>query len=155
MRERVTIFAGLALFVVLAAFPIWYTVLAGGGGSPPDLELPDPSDRSFFEQEEDYHCVEENMVARHMGILNDWRNAVVRGDGGQRYHESEDFPGKRYKLSLTGTCMGCHASRERFCYRCHEYANVLPLQPLQEASTVQSTPRGIGCWDCHVESKGD
>ncbi len=155
MRDKVTIFGGLAVFVVLATFPFWYTVWAGADTAGSDPVLPDSSDRSLFEKDQDYHCVEKNMVARHMDLLDQWRNTVVRGDGQKQYHESEDFPGERYEMSLTTTCMRCHTSRETFCTRCHEYANVLPLGPWRKSATAKRAPRGIGCWDCHVAPKGD
>ena len=42
--------------------------------------------------------------------------------------------GQEYDKSLTRGCMACHTSRENFCARCHDYADVRPA-----------------CWDCHVE----
>ena len=97
-------------------------------------------------------CVEEigYMTGHHMDVLNRWRNAVVR-DGDTKPVE---INGKPYEKCLTGTCMGCHTNRETFCYRCHEYAGVLPFQPPCGSSTAQR-PRGILCWDCHDESKGN
>jgi len=141
MNDKGKAIAGLAVFLVLATFPIWHTLGAGGDASPPDLELPEGS------------CIEPNMVARHMDLLDNWRNKVVRGVArkGESYYTSSS--GVQYEMSLTKTCMGCHTNRETFCYRCHEYANV-PLHPLQRSGTSQRLQRGIRCWDCHVESKG-
>jgi len=153
MNDKSTIFAGLAVFVVLVVFPIWHALLVGGDAVAPELELPDPSNSALFEKSEDYHCVERKMVARHIGLLDQWRDAVVRGEGQRQYHKSEDFPGKQYEMSLTKTCMGCHTNRETFCYRCHEFANVLPFQPLQESAIAQPTQRGVLCWDCHIAPK--
>ena len=96
-------------------------------------------------------CVEDQdtMIGHHMDVLNGWRDAVVRrGDKGH-----VEINGKSYQKSLTKGCMACHTNRETFCYRCHEYADVLPLQPLQERTTARQPPRGIRCWDCHVEPK--
>ena len=123
MNDKATIGAGLIVFLALAMFPIWYT-LGAGDRTPPNLELP----------QDGSHCVEEDMVARHMGILDDWRNAVVR-DGENEYEASS---GKKYVMSLTGTCMKCHTSREAFCNQCHAYADV-----------------ELSCWNCHVEPKGN
>jgi hypothetical protein len=143
MRERAIIYAALAVFLLLATFPFWYTLGAGGDSSPPDLERP----------RDGIQCVEDRefMAAHHMDLLDQWRNAVVRE--GQSQYVSKAF-GKQYEMSLTKTCMGCHTNRETFCQRCHEYADVLPLQLPGAPATAQRS-RGIGCWDCHVESKGD
>ena len=97
-------------------------------------------------------CVAElgYMTGHHMDMLNEWRDAVVR-DGDR---EPVEINGQPYAKSLTGTCMGCHTNRENFCYRCHEYANVLPFQSPCEATDAKQ-PRGILCWDCHDELKGN
>ena len=122
MSEKAKIIVGLAVFFVLALFPIWYAV--GSAGDAPE--------RPPLQGE----CVESKdfMTGNHMNLLNDWRDAVVR-DGEKEYTSSS---GKKYVMSLTGTCMGCHSNREAFCRRCHDYANVEP-----------------NCWDCHLEPKGN
>ncbi len=127
MNDRVKILAGLAVFIVLAAFPVWYSLGAAGGGARPDLDM--PKDAS--------ECVEATayMTAYHMDLLNQWRDAVVREGDLSSYTSSS---GKTYAKSLTKTCMGCHGSAETFCTRCHEYASVAPT-----------------CWDCHVEPGGE
>lgn len=134
MSDKGRIGAGLAVFVLLAAFPIWYGLVFGGGASLPVREPPKDGSR----------CIEEDMVAKHMDILNRWRHAVVRGDGGQQYHVS-GVSGKQYPMSLTKTCMSadCHGKDTRTndvisCDECHEYANVKPR-----------------CWDCHLDQKGN
>ena len=126
MSDKGKIIAGLVIFLVLVTFPIWYALAPAGDASPPDLELPADGSR----------CVEDTpyMIANHMDLLNQWRDAVVR-DGQREYTSSS---GEKYTMSLTGTCMGCHGSRETFCQRCHSYANVEP-----------------SCWQCHVEEKGN
>ena len=127
MSDKGRIIAGLAIFLVLATFPIWHTLGAGGDASAPELELPKDSSQ----------CVEntEYMTAYHMDLLDQWRNAVVR-EGGKDY--TSKTSGERYEMSLTKTCMGCHGNREAFCVRCHNFANVEPR-----------------CWECHVESRGN
>jgi hypothetical protein len=40
--------------------------------------------------------------------------------------------GKRYDMSLTGTCLGCHEDQEKYCNKCHAYAGVETF-----------------CFDCH------
>ena len=122
MRDTVKITLGLGAFLVLAAFPFWNRLFAAGDAAAPELEVPENATR----------CVEatEYMTANHMDLLNRWRDAVVR-QGRREYTSSS---GEQYVMSLTGTCLGCHTSREAFCTRCHDYANVDPT-----------------CWDCHLE----
>jgi hypothetical protein len=43
--------------------------------------------------------------------------------------------GRRFRKSLTGTCLQCHTSKKDSCDRCHDHLNVHPV-----------------CWDCHVET---
>jgi len=128
MGEKVWIFGGLTVFLVLAASPIWYTVgvAKDATGAPADLEMPLNSKE----------CVKDKayMVANHMDLLNQWRDAVIR-EGDKSTVEVE---GKQYPKSLTMGCMACHTSRENFCTKCHAYADVNPT-----------------CWDCHLEPKGD
>ncbi|NIM52680.1 MAG: hypothetical protein GTO22_26115 [Gemmatimonadales bacterium] len=126
MRDRSKILTGLAVFLVVTAFPVWHTLVATGDAARPDLELPEDATQ----------CVEdtEYMTANHMDLLNQWRNAVVR-DGERDYTSSS---GETYVMSLTGTCMDCHSNRDAFCTRCHNYANVEPR-----------------CWNCHVEPEGN
>ncbi len=139
MSDKPIIIAGLVIFLALATFPIWY-VLAGAEKVP----IPDRS-----RSEDGPRCIEDKMVARHVALLNAWRDDVVRGDGGPQYHDESDFfkkhhPGKQpYEKSLTRACLGCHAVKEDrnsapSCSGCHNYADVRPT-----------------CWDCHNESKGN
>lgn len=124
MSDKTRIAVGLGAFLVLAAFPAWPGIGAANTAQP-DLEAPvDPSG-----------CVEEasTMVARHQGLLNGWRTAVVRD--GERFYTSD--AGREWEMSLTGTCLSCHTSHEAFCQRCHDYADVSPT-----------------CWSCHVAPEG-
>jgi hypothetical protein len=109
MQDRKWIYMGLAGFLVVILFPVWFKALAGSGvGSPrPDLEVPEGE------------CIRplEEMRANHMTILDEWRDAVVR--------EGQKMDGE-HEMSLTRTCMSCHESSERFCKRCHDYAGVDP-----------------------------
>jgi len=125
MSDRVKITAGLALFVVLATFPIWRAIGAAKP-APPAPQLPAGGGQ----------CVEDKewMVANHMALLRQWRDAVVR-EGGKDY-VSKTF-GTRCEMSLSKTCMGCHTNRQAFCEQCHGYANVQ-----------------LTCWNCHLESGG-
>lgn len=117
--------AGLVFFLVVATFPLWFSVTTGGSEPRP---LPEPP-------EGESECVEakEYMTGNHMQLLDEWRTDVVRLN--KRFYESES--GKSYKISLTGTCLKCHSDRDKFCNRCHDYANIEP-----------------NCWNCHVDPKG-
>jgi hypothetical protein len=121
MNDMPKIIAGLAVGLVVLTFPLWYTVAAGGPGEPPQLVL--PADES--------QCVEssQSMRAHHMELLNQWRDEVVR----QGKTSPVEIGGKQYPKSLTRGCMSCHTSKENFCERCHNYANVR-----------------LTCWECHV-----
>jgi hypothetical protein len=68
------------------------------------------------------------MRTNHTDLLNTWKEQVVR-DGKRTYVSST---GKAHQMSLTNTCMECHANKAKFCDRCHDYMNVKPF-----------------CWDCH------
>ena len=126
MNDKGRILVGLAVFVILVTFPFWSRLAAAGEIARPELSL--PADAT--------ECIEDTpfMTANHMDLLNQWRNAVVRE--GEREYTSTS--GETYLMSLTGTCLDCHGSRDDFCTRCHDYSNVEPA-----------------CWDCHVEPGGD
>lgn len=111
------IIGGLALFGALTSAPLWY-----GRGAPPSL----PKAKG--------QCVEsvEFMRARHMELLDRWRNAVVR-DGERTYVASD---GRTHRMSLTGTCLGCHGEAAQFCTECHKSASV-----------------EVTCWDCHKQQR--
>jgi hypothetical protein len=125
MRDRGAIFAGLVFFLALVTYPIWSGLAAGEGGGPPELVLPPEGEK----------CVEETSAMRtdHMQLLMEWRDEVVRDN--DRIYTTAD--GRRFYKSLSGTCMSCHADKEQFCDRCHNYVAVTPY-----------------CWDCHVEPPG-
>jgi hypothetical protein len=122
MRERGVILVGLAVFLAVATFPLWYACVAGGKGARPEIEKPAGESS----------CVEEKefMTARHMELLDQWRDAVVR-EGRKTYVSKAT--GRVHEMSLTRTCMKCHQDQARSCDRCHDYAGVHPY-----------------CWDCHV-----
>ncbi len=127
MSDKTKILAGFAVFVAVAAFPVWNSLRASGSTARPDLELPKESSR----------CVEDKayMTANHMDLLNRWRDEVVR----QELIEYSATNGQKFTKSLTGTCLSakCHSNSEKFCTRCHNYANVEP-----------------SCWNCHTVPEG-
>ena len=78
MNDKAIIIVVMAIFLVLAAFPVWYTLAFGGRDlAPPKLEPPDPA---LFATEEDHHCGEDSdwQKANHMVLLKQWRDGVVR-----------------------------------------------------------------------------
>ena len=121
MRDRTVILASLASFLVLITFPIWHGRAAGTTSLPPGLKLP----------EKEKQCVApvSTMRTSHMQMLISWREEAVRQ--GIRTFTTGD--GRVYRISLTGTCLGCH-NKQDYCDRCHNYAAVKPV-----------------CWDCHVD----
>ncbi|RME28997.1 MAG: hypothetical protein D6806_01965 [Deltaproteobacteria bacterium] len=137
MNDKAKIVTGVIIFLVAFSFPWWYQLAAGKAGA---LELEKPAGRKL--------CIEDTgyMKSRHMELLDQWRDLVVRGGDGvyvpllkHPCGGDSDCPGGacvqgncRYDMSLTGTCLACHR-RSRFCNRCHEHLNVRPY-----------------CWDCHL-----
>jgi hypothetical protein len=204
MNDKPRVLAGLAVFLGLATFPMWYT-LVRADYSPPDLEPPggalkftapwpdanvdleglrgefekhqlaplsqgaeliegqrgdvwriaDDGRRYLVLKDKDRAavsvydgCVKDRAVMRaeHMSLLIDWRRSVVReGD-----ESCIEINGQQYAKSLTGTCLECHTDKQKFCYRCHEYANALPAWPSRGSTTTRP---GIRCWNCHVEGE--
>jgi hypothetical protein len=127
MYDAGKIIVGLGVFVILATSPLWLNALMGGSPEVPELKLPTNGSTE---------CVEatEYMRAYHMDLLNQWRDDVVR-TGARDYVSGTS--GKIYDMSLSRTCMDCHANKAEFCDACHTYTAVSPY-----------------CWDCHVEPKG-
>lgn len=117
------IILGLGVFAVVVTVPVWYG-FGRGTGAPPELQKP----RTAKE------CIEPTAVmrAKHMELLDDWRNAVVRR--AERVYVSTS--GQRHDISLTGTCLRCHEEPDKFCNKCHAYAGVEAL-----------------CWDCHQQKR--
>jgi len=212
MSDKPKIIAGLAVFLVLATFPIWYTLGSiayfSTDPSAPELDVPagalkftapwpdgdvglkglqaaferhqipplsdpelipdeqgdawktqtwrieDGQRRYLVLKDKDRPgtlsvydgCVKdrETMLAEHMSLLIDWREGVVR----QGDRSCVEINGEEYAKSLTGTCLKCHTDTQKFCYRCHVYANALPAWPSR--SSAADRP-GIRCWNCHVE----
>jgi len=120
MRDCGLILIGLLVLVGLLTFPIWYDTLAGTSGQAPVLAKA-TGDACVYPA--------EYMRNNHMNILIEWRDQVVRN--GNRF---VSVSGKRYEMSLTKTCLDCHADKAEFCDKCHNYAGVSPY-----------------CWECHVD----
>ncbi len=125
LYNKGVVIAGIVVFLIAATFPLWYG--RGKAVSPPDLKLDTPA----IERLKEKRCVEPAayMRANHMKLLVAWREDVVRE--GKRSYTATD--GRVYPISLTGTCLGCHSNKDKFCDRCHDYSGAKPA-----------------CWSCHV-----
>jgi len=124
MYDKGKIIPGLIVFLGLMLFPIWYN--RGDAGVAP---VPEKAVGAT-------ECVQpaQYMRTTHMQLLNNWRDDVVRYNG-NRFATTEH--GTQYERSLQKGCMKCHASKKKFCDKCHEYAAV----------------KGPYCWDCHIAPK--
>jgi hypothetical protein len=125
LYNRGIVIAGIAIFVIAVTFPFWYG--KGRAVAPPALDLDTPAIRGLA----DKRCVEDAawMRENHMKLLDSWRDKAVRE--GNRIHTSKD--GRTFEIALTGSCLKCHTSKDRFCDRCHDYVGVKP-----------------SCFNCHV-----
>jgi len=118
------ILIGIIAFLILFTSPIWYDLVFGNPAIKPNLVLPTGEDQK--------ECVmsAEYMRDNHMELLDNWRDDVVRN--GNRTFTSAS--GKKFEMSLTKTCIGCHSNKAEFCDQCHNYLAVNPY-----------------CWECHVD----
>ena len=128
MSSRMRIALGLGVFLLLGAYPVW-------NGLASDADPERPALARALDSTGTTGCIEDTtwMKAHHPALLNEWRTAVVR-DGERKWVSST---GVQWDMSLTGTCLKCHANTETFCTRCHDYAEVQPT-----------------CWNCHVAPEG-
>ena len=121
MYDRGKILIGIGVFLVLVLLPAWYVAARGGQNEIPEIDRTTKAPT----------CMRDPawMRASHMDLLDEWRHDVVRGTGPSW---DTDTGGTRRPKSLTGTCLGCHASQQAFCARCHDSMGV-----------------NNSCWDCH------
>lgn len=112
MYDKDKIIPGIAIFLVLLLFPVWYNM--GNAGPQPTLEKPKDATK----------CVEEVQYMRttHMQMLDTWRDEVLR-DGNRT---QVTINSKKYEKSLMNGCMNCHTNKKKFCDECHQYASVKP-----------------------------
>jgi len=124
MYDSGKILIGIIVFIILVTSPIWYDLAFGNPTIKPNLVLPTGEDQK--------ECVmsAEYMRDNHMELLNVWRDDVVRK--GNRIFTAAS--GKKFEMSLTKTCIGCHSNKAEFCDQCHNYLGVNPY-----------------CWECHVD----
>jgi hypothetical protein len=128
--NRGKIFFGLVIFVALVASPFILGMGKDKAAARPDIKIDTPEIIKL----EDKKCIEprELMRAKHMKILDTWRDSVVRdGDRTQIL-----VSGRLYEKSLQNGCLKCHSNKEEFCDKCHGYLDVKPA-----------------CWECHIAPK--
>lgn len=130
MYDSGKIIPGLAVFVLLITFPIWYnTLICDVGAAPakdPNLS-PEMVQGAAFPNGQSHPPAAE-MRAKHMGVLQGIHTTA------QSY-----VPGRDEKKP-TMSCLMCHPSSDttkplQFCNSCHAYASV-------------KTP---DCWACHTK----
>ncbi len=121
MLDGGRIVGGLAILVAVVAGPLWLGSERGVKSEP----LPKATGEAA--------CIEppEQMRVDHPALLARWRERAVRL--GERVHRTGD--GRDVRMSLTGTCLGCHGKAGEFCDRCHVRAAVT-----------------LSCWGCHAQS---
>lgn len=124
MNDKNWIIAGIIIFVVIVTFPFWFS--RGKAVPTPEPELTEKAKAAVT-------CVRstEYMKTQHMQLLDEWRLAVVRD--GKRIFVNEK--GEEFNMSLSNTCLDCHANKAEFCDKCHNYASVKPY-----------------CWKCHLDN---
>jgi len=121
MYDGGKILIGLLVFAALLLFPVWYNLASSSPTGLPELGKPVKGERCLLDTEQ--------MRADHMALLDDWRDLVVR-DGVRTYTNPH---GEDFEMSLSHTCLDCHADKAAFCDRCHTFMGVEPY-----------------CWDCHI-----
>jgi hypothetical protein len=118
MRDAGRVVGGIIVACAVAAVPVWF--VAARGAKTVALPKALAGDQ----------CIEsrEDMRKHHPALLAAWRERVVRN--GDRVHDKAD--GRQVRISLTGTCLGCHGNAAQFCDKCHARAAVT-----------------VSCWGCH------
>ncbi|HEY3359295.1 MAG TPA: sulfate reduction electron transfer complex DsrMKJOP subunit DsrJ [Polyangia bacterium] len=125
MHDAGKIIAGLLLFVAVTTLPVWYNAARGTRAARPALTVGTTAKACVLPT--------ADMRASHMELLDGWRTRVVR----RGEHATRAADGGEVRMSLSGTCLGCHAQKTEFCDKCHGYAAV-----------------SLTCFDCHVVPKG-
>jgi hypothetical protein len=128
--NRGKILIGLIIFVALVASPFFLSMGKDKAAAKPDIKIDTPE----IQKLDNKTCIEprELMRAKHMKILDNWRDSVVR-DGDRT---PILVSGRLYDKSLQNGCLKCHSNKEDFCDKCHSYLDVKPA-----------------CWECHFSPK--
>jgi len=124
MNDKKWIIAGIVVLAALLTLPFWYNM--GKAAPVPELELTAKAKAAKA-------CVMPTgfMKSDHMQLLDTWRHQVVRNST----RIFVNAQGQEFNMSLSNTCLDCHANKAEFCDRCHNYASVKPY-----------------CWDCHIDN---
>lgn len=128
--NRGKILIGLIIFVAVVASPFFLNMGKDKAAAKPDIKIDTPE----IQKLDNKTCIEprELMRAKHMKILDNWRDSVVR-DGDRT---PILVSGRLYDKSLQNGCLKCHSNKEDFCDKCHSYLDVKPT-----------------CWECHFSPK--
>jgi hypothetical protein len=131
------IIGGLVVFFIVASCALWPNL--GKIVPAPQPKLDTPVILKLAKADRKCILPTQEMRAKHMQMLIDWRENVVRAHEqrvtGLRGRDFVAPDGKVYLASLTKTCLNCHSNKAEFCDKCHNYAQVTP-----------------NCWGCHLES---
>jgi hypothetical protein len=152
MYDSGKIITGLVIALAVLTFPVWWNLADGAFTAPPrpEPELA-PAAKAAGK------CVEPGAVmkTKHMQILDDWRNAVVR-DGTRYYVEA---PAVETELSSLTLVMG---AREFVNQSVVEIPGVTPLRYIIKGDE-ELIPTGGGkmvemslqrtCLQCHTSKK--
>ena len=93
MNDKVKIYTGVAVFLGIVLFPVWYNLASGKSAHRPEIIV---KTRNLPGKDK---CVmaAEYMRTSHMTLLKDWRETVVRI--GDRSFTTSD--GRQFQRSLT------------------------------------------------------
>lgn len=113
MYDSKNVITGLAIFVVIVTFPVWYNMVNA-------QHVPQPEKSTVSKK-----CIADTAYMRtsHMVVLDNWRNEVVRDENRKKI----EVEGKQYVKSLQLGCMQCHPDKKKFCDECHNYASEDPF----------------------------
>ncbi len=157
MNDKIKIVIGLVSFLVLTSSPFWLNIATGTDWARPNEVVEqevarlraDPGLPCALKQSDKERAQgrpNREMIDKHMALLLEWRDQVVR-DGDREVPEwwqdakgqGRVVRGRRLEKSLSGGCLVCHTKKKpgeteyKFCDACHTYVQIDPY-----------------CWDCHV-----
>jgi hypothetical protein len=135
--DRNKIVVGLTIFFAIVTLPFWPNV--GKVIPAPQPKLDTPAIQKVEQKERKCVMPTDWMRAKHMRLLIDWREEVVRSEeasGPKDFRVFESPDGRKFTASLSNTCMNCHSNKTQFCDQCHNYVAVTPT-----------------CWGCHLDKE--
>ncbi|MDW7675545.1 MAG: sulfate reduction electron transfer complex DsrMKJOP subunit DsrJ [Bacillota bacterium] len=128
MHNGRNIIIGLMVFLILTTYPVWSNV--GNTAAQPKVSIDTPEIQAMEEK----NCIKELefMRSKHMELLSQWKNSVVR-DNNRLYTSTT---GEDYNMSLN-TCFKCHSNKSQFCDSCHSFSGA----------------KEPNCFSCHLEPR--